>query len=97
LALAVRPRRVVLAGLRHARVVAEQSGLDVVRRAQNLRGALEVAPGWRARLAGREVLVVDDVLTSGATLLEAARALEEGGAVVRGAVTVAATPRRSAR
>lgn len=95
LALALRPRRPVLPVLRQRRLVAEQSGLDVAGRAANLHGALTVAPGWASRVAGREVVVVDDVVTSGATLLEAARALREAGARVTGAVAVAATPRRS--
>ncbi|WAB81834.1 phosphoribosyltransferase family protein [Microcella daejeonensis] len=48
----------------------------------------------RARLDGRAVVVLDDVVTSGATLLAAADALRAAGAEVRGAVALAATPRR---
>jgi orotate phosphoribosyltransferase len=47
--------------------------------------------------AGRRVIVVDDVVTTGASLAEAVRALRNGGAEVVAAVTVAATPRRTAR
>ncbi|WP_425453357.1 ComF family protein [Thermomonospora umbrina] len=47
--------------------------------------------GW---LAGRRVIVVDDVITSGATLAEAVRALTAEGAEVFAVATVAATRRR---
>jgi predicted amidophosphoribosyltransferase len=72
-----------------ARRTADQSGLDVAQRAANLQGALRA----RARLDGLPVVVVDDVVTSGATLAEATRALREAGADVRGCAVVAATAR----
>ncbi len=73
-----------------ARAVADQSGLDRGERAANLHGALrclQVRPGTK-------VVVVDDVVTTGATLVEAARALTAAGAVVVGCAVVAATRRR---
>jgi predicted amidophosphoribosyltransferase len=91
LAVAVRPRRRVLPGLRHARPLSDQAGLDAAARARNLGGAMSVRPGWQSRLRGGPVLLVDDVVTSGATLLEARRALAGAGVQVAGAVCVAAT------
>ena len=73
-----------------ARAVADQSGLDAAGRAANLTGALVA----RRPLPGLAVVVVDDVVTTGATLTEAARALRAAGADVRGAAVVAATLRR---
>ncbi|MDO5643104.1 MAG: ComF family protein [Paracoccus sp. (in: a-proteobacteria)] len=49
-------------------------------RHQNLQDALAVTPRMRARLVGAPVLLVDDVMASGATLGEAARALGDAGA-----------------
>ena len=75
--------------LQQARTVADQSGLDTQQRAANLAGALA------ARRTARPVVLVDDVVTTGATLAEAARALRSAGVRVVGAAAVAGTVRRS--
>jgi predicted amidophosphoribosyltransferase len=82
----------VIAVLRQARAVADQSGLGVTERQANLTGALTVTNP--AKVRGRRVVVVDDIVTTGATALEAARALTAAGAVVSAVACVAATPRR---
>ena len=69
------------------RTVADQAGLSTTERAANLAGALVA----RRMLVGHRVIVVDDVVTTGATLIEAARALRAAGADVQGAAVVAAT------
>ncbi|HEY8566829.1 MAG TPA: ComF family protein [Beijerinckiaceae bacterium] len=57
-----------------------QVGLTRAQRRENLQGAFRVPPEARARLQGRRVLLVDDVLTTGASANAAARALLRGGA-----------------
>ncbi|WP_354170281.1 phosphoribosyltransferase family protein [Arthrobacter sp. UYEF36] len=69
-----------------------QKGLGRGDRAQRVRGSMRVRRGLFApEVHGRPCIIVDDVLTTGATVAEAARALRAAGAVVRGAVVVAAT------
>ncbi|MGV9994982.1 ComF family protein [Streptomyces sp. NPDC003374] len=69
-----RPAR-VLAVLRQRRAVADQSGLDSRQRLANLAGALQVVPGGARLLSAGPVVVVDDLMTTGASLTEAARAV----------------------
>ncbi|MGW1954343.1 ComF family protein [Streptomyces sp. NPDC001920] len=68
----------VLAVLRQRRAVADQSGLNSRQRLDNLRGALTVAPGGIRLLAEGPVVLVDDLMTTGASLAEAARAVRAG-------------------
>ncbi|MDF2266490.1 ComF family protein [Streptomyces coacervatus] len=65
----------VLAVLRQRRAVADQSGLNSRQRLDNLAGALAVAPGGDRLLRGGSVVLVDDLMTTGASLAEAARAV----------------------
>ncbi|HEV2557798.1 MAG TPA: ComF family protein [Microvirga sp.] len=57
-----------------------QVGLTKAQRRDNLQGAFRVPAEARARLAGKRVLLVDDVLTTGATANACSRALIRGGA-----------------
>lgn len=86
----------VLATLAPARRVADQAGLGRAARRANLVGAYAVPARWREAVTGREVVLIDDVVTTGATLTEGARALTAAGAQVVGAAVVAATQRRGA-
>ncbi len=87
------PRRVTVRRLLRARGrVRDQAGLTAVERAANLRDAFCCRA--LARPGDPPVVVVDDVLTTGATAREAQRALEAAGHVVLGIATVAATRRR---
>ncbi len=67
-----------------------QKSFGASERAENTRGAFRAT----GRARGRRVVLLDDVVTTGATLREAARELERAGAIVVAAAVVAATPRR---
>jgi predicted amidophosphoribosyltransferase len=76
------------------RPTADQAGLDALARAVNVAGAYAPRNRPRGRFGGVPVVVVDDVITTGATAGEASRALAAAGATVLGIAAVAATPRR---
>jgi ComF family protein len=71
------------------RATTAQYRLDRRHRASNVADAFVVAPGARTSVAGRWVILVDDVVTTGATLCASARALLDAGASAVSAVTVA--------
>lgn len=79
---------IAVPALGHARAVADQAGLGRQARSDNLRGAVATRAGARAVLAGSCVVVVDDVLTSGATMRESIRALETGAVPACGAAVL---------
>lgn len=84
-----------LDALHYRRVVADQAGLGAVGRFANLQSSMEVAPRTTELVRGRLCLIVDDVVTTGSTLAEAARAVRAAGATDVRAAVIAATPRRS--
>jgi ComF family protein len=84
-----------VSALVHRRAVADSAGLSAPERSANLRGALTVSPGAAEVLRPHRVVVIDDLVTTGATLCEATRALASEGVVVAGAAAVAATRRTS--
>ncbi|HJR89935.1 MAG TPA: phosphoribosyltransferase family protein [Aeromicrobium sp.] len=69
--------------------VRDQAGLSATERADNVRGALVVR-----RPPSAPVVLVDDIVTTGATLGEAARAFRARGLTVAGAATMAHRPLR---
>jgi predicted amidophosphoribosyltransferase len=73
LQLQVRFKPRPLARVRHT---PEQAGLDQQARRRNLQGAFVA----HSSVVGKSVLLIDDVMTTGSTLREAARALREKGA-----------------
>jgi predicted amidophosphoribosyltransferase len=77
--------------LRQTRPTRDQRELDRDERARNVADSMR-ARG--ARHAGREVVIVDDVVTTGATIDEAARALRAAGFLPVCAIALAATPGR---
>lgn len=77
----------VLRALERRRDTATQTHFDRKERMQNLRGAF--APSKNTDIDGMSILIIDDVLTTGSTLDECARALLGAGAARVDALTIA--------
>ena len=84
-AAGVRPEKL----LRVSRRRADQSELGRMQRYSNMKGVYRARDSAR----GKKVILIDDVMTTGATLLECARALRAGGAEVLGCAVLAYTPK----
>ncbi|MEU9245641.1 ComF family protein [Streptomyces sp. NPDC048385] len=82
--------------LRQRRAVADQAGLNSRQRFANLAGALEATAGGARLLAGGRVVLVDDLVTTGATLAEAARAVREAAGAAGAGEGARAVYRRAA-
>jgi len=61
--------------LQRVRATEQQVGLSRPQRASNVQGAFKVSADRQSEIAGRRAILIDDVLTSGATLDACARAL----------------------
>lgn len=73
-------KRLLPATLIRMRRTSRQVGLTVQGREKNVRGAFSIAPGHEADVAGKRVVLVDDVYTTGATVSAATRVLKKAGA-----------------
>ena len=86
------PRRVRATWLLKLKDTPAQHTLDRAARLSNLQSAFVVPPDVRDQVSHRRVLLVDDILTTGATLRAAARALTIAGAAEVNALVFARTP-----
>ena len=85
----------VLPLLEHQRKIRDQSKLNISNRHLNLAMALSIKPQFRRNYLGENVVILDDLVTTGATISEAIRALTRGGFKVQAAATACVALRRS--
>ncbi|SIR23645.1 comF family protein [Bosea sp. TND4EK4] len=82
-------RTLAITALARVRRTRQQVGLTRAQRGDNLQGAFRVPPQARPLVQGRRILLIDDVLTTGATANAAARALLRAGATAVDVLTFA--------
>lgn len=87
--MAMRLALPVVACLERRQRTVAQHGLDLEARADNIARAFVVSAGREAHVRGRWVVLVDDIVTTGATLTACALAIEAAGAAAVSAITVA--------
>lgn len=68
-----------------------QTGLSRSEREKNVRGAFQINPKYKKSIEGKSILLVDDVMTTGATLSACARTLLKAGAKEVNVLTLART------
>jgi len=78
--------------LLRVRESAQQAQLPLNQRAANVKGVFAVDPALAPQLRGCTVVLLDDVMTSGATLFELARVVRQAGASDVQAWVIARTP-----
>jgi ComF family protein len=92
LAQALLPHKVQARTLLRTRHTRAQSELPLKERLRNVEGAFALEPAHRAALAGQRVLLVDDVMTTGASLRAAALPLQQAGVAQLTCLVLARTP-----
>lgn len=65
--------------LARTRFTETQTRLHKLRRQENVRGAFNLNPKFKDIIAGKNIILCDDVITTGSTILECARILKSGG------------------
>jgi ComF family protein len=66
--------------LQRRRDTSSQTGMSAHQRRENVRAAFVVRPQCKREVAGRNIILVDDVMTTGATAAECSRVLLRAGA-----------------
>lgn len=84
----------VLPLLEHQRSIRDQSKLNISGRRENLAMAMSIKAEFRGNYSGENVVILDDLVTTGATINEANRALTKGGFRVQAAATACVALRR---
>jgi ComF family protein len=91
LAACLAPRKIAPQLLLRVRHSAPQTTLDRNDRVRNVKGAFAVDPDQIARVQAADIVLVDDVMTSGASIFTAAAALRQAGAARVTALVLART------
>ena len=76
-------------GLIRTRHTIPQKGLNKKQRLENISGAFEISDNYLDKLAHKNILIIDDIFTTGATLNECARILKNAGSCKVSVLTIA--------